>query len=93
MVRFPAGSRDFCLFRMSRPVVGPSLCPIRCVPVALSLGFKPQGPESDHSPPFSTEVELNGDVPLLPSHALIASTVTTLLVLSDKMLDLKLPGL
>lgn len=57
--------------------MGPSLCPIQGVPVALSLRFKPQGPESDHSSPLSTEVELNGTVPLLPSPALVASSLTT----------------
>jgi len=36
---------------------------------------------------------LPGIVPLLPSHALISSTVTTLPLLFDKMLDLKLSGL
>ena len=92
-VRFPTGTRDFSLFITSKPVMGPCLCPIWWVPVALSLRFKPQGPESDHPSPLRTEVELSGAVCLLPSPALVASTLATWTFFSDEMLDLKLPGL
>jgi hypothetical protein len=41
-----------------RPVLGPTQRPIQCVQGALTLRVKRQGPETDHSPPSSSQVNV-----------------------------------
>jgi hypothetical protein len=47
----------FLFTTASRMALSPTLPPIQRVPVALSLGVKRPGSESDHSPPSSAEVK------------------------------------
>jgi hypothetical protein len=49
-VRFLAGSREFPLFHISRPALGPTQAPIQCIPGALSLGAKRSEREGYQSP-------------------------------------------
>jgi hypothetical protein len=52
------GQRIFPLASVSRPALGPTQPPVQWVPGVLSPGVKArQGPDADHSPPSSAEVE------------------------------------
>jgi hypothetical protein len=53
----PGGAKIFLLSTSSRPVLGPILPPIRCVPGAPSLGVERPEREADHSPRTSVEVK------------------------------------
>jgi hypothetical protein len=56
-VRVPVGARNFRLTTTPRPALGPTQLSVQWLPVALSLGVKRPGRETDHSPPSSTEVK------------------------------------
>jgi hypothetical protein len=64
-VRFPT-AQHFLFSTASKPVLGPTQCPIEWVPGPLSPGLKRQGREADHSPPSSDEVKNGGAIPPLP---------------------------
>jgi hypothetical protein len=61
------GVGNFLFTTSSRPSLGPTQTPIQEVPGALSIGVKRPGREADHSPPFSAEVKMRGDIPPLPN--------------------------
>jgi hypothetical protein len=57
-VRSPAGAKDFSLFSVSRPALGPTQPPVQWVPGVLSPRIKARpGRDADHSPLSSAEVE------------------------------------
>jgi hypothetical protein len=59
--------RDKSVFSTaSRPALGPTQPPIKCVPVIVSPGIKQPGRDAEQSPPSSTEVENGGAIPSLP---------------------------
>jgi hypothetical protein len=50
-----------------RPVLGPTKLPIQWVAVALSLGVKRPGRETDHSPHLVPRSRMRGGIPPLPN--------------------------
>jgi hypothetical protein len=53
--------QEIVLFSIaSRPALGPTQLPTKCVPEALSLMVKLQNREADHSPPSSDKVKNGG---------------------------------
>jgi hypothetical protein len=64
-VLFPAGARDFSLFKASRPALGPTQPPMQWVPGVLSPGAKRPGREADCSPPSTADVKNGGAIPAL----------------------------
>jgi hypothetical protein len=53
----------------SRPALGPSQPPNRCVPRAVSRGVNQPGRESDHTPPSNYEVKNEWRYTSTPLHA------------------------
>jgi hypothetical protein len=58
--------QDFLLSTMSRLALGPTQPPIQCIPGVISLGEKPPGHDTDHSPPSSKKIKNGGVIPPLP---------------------------
>jgi hypothetical protein len=60
------GKRLFLFSVASRPALGPTQPPIRCVPGVLSSGIKRPEREADLSPPSSAEDKNGGAIPPRP---------------------------
>jgi len=57
VVRFPVGIRSFLSSKASTLTVGPTRFAVQWARGALSLRFKLQGPETDHSPQSRAEAK------------------------------------
>jgi hypothetical protein len=62
------GPRDFSLFQVSRPALGPTQLPVEWVVGPVTLGMKWLGCIANHSPPFSAKFKNGGVICLMSIH-------------------------